>query len=238
MQTTQEIDILVLNAHPDDSEMAMGGTLLLLASSGYKILNLCLTQGQSGTFGSIDERFKEFTEAQKFIGSEGVMWDYMDTRLERDIKITERVAGIIRTRKPKIVFAPYLRNDRASFQGMANKDHSITGHIAADAIKLARLKNALPKNTLPDSGPHTISKLFFYMVPSGTFPQMLVDVSGVIEKLQGLLACYKSQLQIPLMEERLLAARRTYGSDGKVAFAEAFVTEMPLMMTPEIMVKV
>ncbi len=223
-----EIDVLIINAHPDDCEMAMGGTLLKFTKAGFKVLNLSLTAGQSGTFGNVEIRKEEFTAAGKYSGAETEMWEYPDTRLEKSLEIVERVAKIIRVRKPKIVFAPYLRNDRASFHGMANKDHSVAGQIASEACKLARFKNAFS-----DSSSHTVSKLFFYMIPSTVFPQLLVDISDTVSEYKELVSCYKTQLQIPNIFEILLASKIQHASEAKISYAEAFVTEMPLIITPE-----
>lgn len=226
--TNKQYDILVLNAHPDDSEMAMGGTLLTLARSGKTILNLSLTKGQAGTSGSADIRTTEFFAAQSFIGSDGVLRDYQDTRLEVTLPIIEDVATCIRMYKPKIVFSPYRKNDFANFDGMHNRDHAVCGEIASHAIKLARLKNSIPHYE-----PHVVQKLFYYMIPAGVFPQMLFDVSSVIDDTKKLISSYHSQVAHTNLIERLMSLRMAHGSIGRLEYAEAFVSEMPIVLTSE-----
>lgn len=224
--SSKKFDILVLNAHPDDSEMAMGGTLLKLSKAGYRILNVCLTKGQAGTKGTPEEREKEFNAAQQFVGSTGLMLNYEDTKLVADRETVEVVTKLIRTHAPKVVFAPYYQNDLANFDGINNRDHSVCGEIAREAVKLARLKNAMP-----DLPANAVSQLLFYMIPVGVFPQMLFDVSDVIEDYKKLLQCYESQLKNYHLVDVLLGIRLTHGAVNHTKYAEAFVSDMPIRIS-------
>lgn len=217
---------LIINAHPDDSEMAMGGTLLLLKRAGYSICNVSLTRGESGTFGSSEIREKEFRQAQKYLGAEGVLLDFPDTALENSLEARLKVVELIRKVKPDIIFAPYLRNDDADFHGMNNRDHAIAGQITAEAVKLARLKGVMPE--LPS---HCIQLLLFYMVPPGTKPSLIVDISEVVEEAKTLIRHYESQLSIPGIEDILMSFRKYDGQSRRTAFAESFISEMPLLLS-------
>ncbi|HMO17786.1 MAG TPA: PIG-L family deacetylase [Oligoflexia bacterium] len=228
---------LIINAHPDDGEMAMGGTLLLLVKAGYKVTNVSLTGGEAGTFGSKEIREKEFINAQKFLGSEGILLDFPDTALENTVQARHAVVQIIREKKPGIVFAPYLRNDDADFHGMNNRDHPVAGHIASEAVKLARLKNVLPEYP-----PHHVPLLLFYMIAPGKKATLIVDVTEVYDDIKILISHYQSQLQLPQNTKsgnpesspvisRLIAHRINDGSSRRVKYAESFISEMPLLIS-------
>ncbi len=45
-QESQELDVIALGAHPDDVEIACGGTLAKLASQGYRVGIIDLTNGE------------------------------------------------------------------------------------------------------------------------------------------------------------------------------------------------
>ena len=216
---------LIINAHPDDSEMAMGGTLFLLKSAGFEIINACLTKGGAGTRGGQEIREKEYRNAQDKLGSIPVLLDFPDTNLENNLESRLAVVRLIREHKPEVVFAPYHRNDLANFDGIMNRDHPIAGQITSEAIKLARFKGVLP-----ELEPHMVSSLLFYMIPSGVHPTYLYDVSNIIEDIKDLIRSYKSQIENTNFLEVLIATRTTHGNIARVKYAEAFVSEMPLLV--------
>lgn len=216
---------LIINAHPDDSEMAMGGTLLLLRNKGIKIINASLTKGGAGTHSGKEIREKEFLAAQNKLNALPVLLNFEDTTLENNLETRLEVVKLIRTHKPDVVFAPYYRNDLANLDGIMHRDHSIAGALTSEAIKLARLKGVLP-----DLEPHQVKQLFFYMIPSGVHPQYLFDVSGVIDETIALIETYKSQTGPTEFVEVLKAMRRTHGNIARVKYAEAFVSDMPMLL--------
>ena len=57
------LDVLAFGPHPDDVELAMGGTLLRLAHLGYQTGIIDLTAGESATRGTPDVRASEAADA-------------------------------------------------------------------------------------------------------------------------------------------------------------------------------
>ncbi len=219
---------LIINAHPDDAEMAMGGSLFLLKNSGFRIINASLTKGGSGSHGGKEIREKEFLQAQTKIGSTPVLMDYPDTALENNLETRLSIVKLIREYKPEIVFSPYLRNDLANFDGIMNRDHAVAGAITSEAVKLARLKGVLPQ-----IGPHKVNALLFYMVPTGLNPNYLFDVSPLIGETIDLIKTYKSQVEHTEYLDFLIAMRKNHGQIIRVKYAEAFVSEMPLLVNKD-----
>src|SRR5271155_1885970 len=63
-----QVDVLAIAAHRDDVEQTCGGTLLRMASRGLRTGILDLTQGESGTRGSAEERAAEAEDAAQILG--------------------------------------------------------------------------------------------------------------------------------------------------------------------------
>ena len=228
--------VMIVSAHPDDAEMSMGGTLVRFAKSGIKLCHLCLTRGDRGTYGTPETRTAEFRKACDYLGCEGLMLDFPDTQLEDTVETRTAVARQIRLWRPHIVFAPYHTNTAAEPGGIANRDHYTAGTIVRDAIKLARLEKAVD-----GVAKHEVRNSFFYMLPRQVLPSLIVDVSPVIEETKQLIKCYETQLQIKIrgteVEHSLLTRRASNGLMFGMRYAEGFVTDMPLVATPEMLLE-
>lgn len=222
---------MVFSAHPDDAEMAMGGTLLKLSRSGLKIHHVCLTRGEMGTHGDVDTRAREFETACSLAGCIGEMWDLPDTAVENTPAQRIRVARAIRQYRPKIVFCPYHTNPLGELGGIANVDHYASGSLVRDGVKMARLDK-----TVGEFPKHTIHKLYFYMLPRDIRPRIYVDVSDVIDDTVALIECYKSQMAIGFsgrpIQDLLLVRRAAAGLDIGSQYAEGFTTDLPLVLQP------
>ena len=64
----RRMNIAVLAAHPDDAELAMGGTIALLVSQGHAVTILDATDGEPTPFGDPATRAKEAEEAARILG--------------------------------------------------------------------------------------------------------------------------------------------------------------------------
>ena len=133
---------------------------------------------------------------------------------------------------PKLIFAPYYSNERALPRGLVHVDHYTTGALVRDAVKFARLKK-----TVPDMEPHNIAKLYFFMVPEDRHPNLVVDVSDVIEQIEQAVLCYNTQMAISFREHGIKDVvdfmRKQAGMKIGVSFAEQFLTDQYLVMTPD-----
>src|ERR1700693_2076299 len=64
----QPLDYLVIAPHPDDAELAMGGTILLLQAQGAAVGALDLTDGEPTPHGSPEIRRRETEAATAVLG--------------------------------------------------------------------------------------------------------------------------------------------------------------------------
>ncbi|MCB0331634.1 MAG: PIG-L family deacetylase, partial [Bdellovibrionales bacterium] len=136
-------DAMIIAPHPDDAEFGMGGTMIKLTQAGKKVISVCLTQGEMGTYGIPETRREEFEHASKVSGCDCVMLDFPDTGIENDRESRVRVARLLREYRPQVVFAPYYKNDLGLPGGLVHVDHYTTGALVRDAVKFSRLKNVI-----------------------------------------------------------------------------------------------
>ncbi|RMG42815.1 MAG: hypothetical protein D6719_05330 [Candidatus Dadabacteria bacterium] len=228
-------DVLIFSAHPDDAEMAMGGTLLKLARAGLKLHHVVLTHSEMSTHGDVKTREAEFKSACEFIGCQGEFLDFYDTQVENTPQARLKIARVIRQYRPAAVFAPYHTNNRGEPGGIANVDHYATGALVRDAVKIARLKK-----TVPELEPHTVKRLFFYMLPRDVLPRLYVNITDLIDDAMALVRCYKSQMKINFMgndiEHILKTKKASFGIEVGAGYAEGFTTDLPLEITPELII--
>jgi len=99
---------IAIAAHPDDIELMMAGTLLLLKKAGYEIHYMNLSGGNCGsiehTAADIKKiRLTEAKNAARILGAHFHPPFCNDLEIIYDVKTLRRVASIIREVKPNIV---------------------------------------------------------------------------------------------------------------------------------------
>jgi len=217
-------DVLFFSAHPDDAEFGAGGTLLKLAKE-YKVINVILTHGEAGTYGTPEIREKEAKAAAKYANAEVEFLDFKDNYVEDTTENAMKLAKAIRKHKPKVIFAPYHTNDFSHKDGAAHPDHVALGKLARKAARFAKFKGA----NLPGE-PHNAEKIIYFMVPKYKKPSFIINVSDIVEEIKGLWKCHESQLQMRKgkLSEHLLLQRRSTGLLNNIDYAEPFIIEEPV----------
>lgn len=225
-------DVVVFGPHPDDVEMGMAGTVIRLVRSGRRVLNVSLTGGEKGTFGTPESRRREFAEANRLMGTDGRILDFPDTKVTNNYEGKLKIARVVREARPGVVFAPYHTNPFGHHDGSANVDHYTTGEVVRDGLKLSRFVNVLPE--LP---PHDVDYLYYFMVPKDRHPTLVVDVSDVIEEVRGTIRAYGTQMAIRRKELEILelldTLRRYHGIRIGAAYGEAFLSDESIPFGPD-----
>src|SRR5438132_14305946 len=102
------LDYLVIAPHPDDAELAVGGTILLLKSQGAAVGVLDLTDGEPTPHGSPEIRRSETAAASALLG---LNWrgnlGLTNRALVGDLEARGRLAGMLRRLRPRYLLAPY-----------------------------------------------------------------------------------------------------------------------------------
>lgn len=232
MGPSELFDVIVFSPHPDDAEMTIAGTMIRLVRSGRRVLSVALTGGEMGTFGTPESRRKEFEAANAVMGVTGRILDFPDTEVVNDPGGRLKIARVVREHRPQIVFAPYHTNRFDHHDGSANNDHFAAGQLVRDGLKLARFRSVMPE--LPA---HDVRRLFYYMIPKDMLPNIVVDVTGVMEDVHCAIRAYETQMKIWRAEnsivELLDTLRQYHGIRIGKKFGEAFHSDESMEFEPD-----
>lgn len=184
------LDVLVFAAHPDDAELAMGGTIANLTKNNLKVGIIDLTKGELGTRGTAETRQREAFNAAivlKIAVRENL--EIPDGDIKNTRENLMKVIITLRKYKSKIIFAPYF-NDR-------HPDHIDAGNL----IKRAMFSCGLAKiKTFDKEVPQTHyrpDRLYYYMQTYTFEPSFIYDISDTFETKMKAVECYSTQFHNP-----------------------------------------
>ena len=179
-----ELDVLVIAPHPDDAELGMGGAILKMLSQGWKVGVLDLTNGEPTPHGSPEIREQETAAATRVLG---LTWrdnlGLPNRKLEATLEAREKLAGVIRQRRPRWLFAPYWTD--------AHPDHV----AATQLVEAARFWAKLSKTDMPGKPFHP-SRIFNYYcvhLKMHAQPAFVLDISDYWDQKLESIQCYHSQ---------------------------------------------
>ena len=212
------MNILALGPHPDDVEIGMGGTALILRAAGHGVTFCDLTNGEPTPIGTPERRAREAQAAASLLGVKRITLELPNRYLEDTIEARNRVAEVIREVRPDLLFVPYWED--------AHPDH-----VAAAALgEAARFYAKLTRTTIagepfyPRRVIHFLSTHYRLHVR----PSFIIDITPHIETKMAAVAAYASQFGPERGNEGLLDEIRKwngyYGSLISTAYGEPFVS--------------
>jgi LmbE family N-acetylglucosaminyl deacetylase len=187
---------IAIAAHPDDIELMMAGTLLLLKKAGYEIHYMNLAFGNCGSTKYAAEetkrmRLEEAKQAAQILGAHFHPPFCNDLEILYDVALLRKVATIIRAVKPTVV----LTHSPEDYM----EDHVNTGRLTVTACFARGMTNFITEPqraaenydcTLYHSLPHTLRDNFRRRIIPGAF----VNTTSVQQtKLEGLKAHQSQQ---------------------------------------------
>lgn len=194
MQPTEEpLDVIAVGAHPDDVEIACGGTLAALVDLGYRVGIIDLTDGEPTPHSPGPEaRRAEANEAAKVLGVHVRKILPFNNRRLMD-GFDERVALALEFRryKPKIVIG------FGSKTPMASPDHYQAMQITDAAVFYSRLTKW--EDVFQGTAPHVIDRQLYFRLnfepapASGIENSITVDITDNLEQKLEAIRCYKTQ---------------------------------------------
>ena len=219
--------MLVVAAHPDDAEISVGGTILLLLAAGAKVGVVDLTHGEMGTRGTGETRSEETAAANQVMGlSARYNLGLPDARVQVNVENREALAAIVRECRPSVMLAHHVDD--------LHPDHVAAGELARQAWYLAGLKRLAAQGGSDPA--HRPPFLFHFLSHIATEPSLVVDVSGVWQKKLETVRCYGSQLKPETesdrgehflfgsdIEERMTTKARYFGEKISVSLGEPLV---------------
>lgn len=222
-----KLDILAIVAHPDDVELSFGGTLLSHQKMGYKTGILDMTKGELGTRGTPEIRAQEAADATKILKLSvrenlGLEDGFFENNKENQLKVAQQ----IRRFQPKIVIANSIY-DR-------HPDHTRGSQLVETACFVAGLKAVETEWEGEKQKAFRPDRLFFSIQSTAHEPDLLVDISDVIQERRDAINAFKSQFYDPNSNEpetfisskgfmSMLESRtREWGQRIGVEYAEGF----------------
>lgn len=179
-----QLDVLVVSAHPDDAELAMGGTILALKAEGRSVGVVDLTTGEPTPHGDLETRRRETDAASDLLELD---WRHClnlpNRSLQPTLEARRLLAGVYRRTRPPLLFLHYWKD--------AHPDHV----AACQLSEAARFWSKLTKSDLPGE-PHWPQRvLYYYSVHLRRNPQpnFILDITPHIDAKMQALACYRSQ---------------------------------------------
>jgi len=188
---------IAIAAHPDDIELMMAGTLLLLKENGYEIHCLNLSSGNLGSAEYDGEtlskiRLKEAQRAAETLGAHFHKPFCNDLEIFYDEKTLRQLAGIIREVRPTVV----LTHSPSDYM----EDHTNTCRLAVTAAFARSMPNfrTVPSHPVDQYDcaiyhalPHTLRDQLRQPIKPGIF----VNTTSVHEKKMEALKAHQSQQQ-------------------------------------------
>ncbi len=209
---------MLIAAHPDDAEIAMGGTISAMNSENQELIIVDLTNGEPTPFGSPEIRLKETHASNQVLGiKKRIMLDIPNREIQDTIENRKKVANLIREHKPDILFIPYWED--------GHPDH-INAHALCTA---ARFYSKFSKSDLQFE-PHYPARVFHYFslhMRLKIQPSFIFDISKHIDKKMDALKAYHSQFSAnPKNQDvlRKVKSENTYwGAQIGVEFGEPYI---------------
>jgi LmbE family N-acetylglucosaminyl deacetylase len=186
---------LAIAAHPDDIELVMAGTLLLLKQAGWDIHYLNVSNGNMGSTvlsaaQTARVRRREAQAAAKLLGAK---WHapFCDDMLvfyhEQNIR---RLTAVVRAAKPTVILTHAL----ADYM----EDHMTVARLAVTAAFARGIPNF---RSLPQRPPDMTPCVIYHAMPHGqctplrdpVTPELFIETTSVQPAKHAALACHASQ---------------------------------------------
>jgi len=218
--------VLVVTAHPDDSEFGAGGTVAKLVKDGCEVTYLIVTNGNKG---SSDRaltperlaaiRADEQRTAARTLGVARVEFlGYPDCEVEDTRQVRRDVTREIRRWRPDLLICQSPA--RTYNLGASHRDHRTVGGVVLDCVyPLARDHLAFPE-LLPEFEPHKVREVY---VMQWNQPHLVNDITEVMDLKIKALACHASQFaDFAAVEARVRQRGKELGAPHGYSYAEAF----------------
>ena len=185
------VDILAIFAHPDDVELAVGGTLLKMKHLGHRTGALDVTRGEMGTRGTVEGRAAEAENAALILK--------LDVRenlglADGHVFVTdpERVALVraLRRLKPKVLLT-HQQED-------SHPDHDHIATLVRECSRLAAMRKYDPDTAGDRIDPPIVAHNIF---SRRVVPSFIVDISDHLSEKMEAIRAHRSQFYDPASTE-------------------------------------
>lgn len=222
---------MTIQAHPDDQEFGVGGTLAKWARAGTRIISVVITSGDSGSNdpakdGSHKQALAELREKEQLAANavlgvqETIFLRYPDGELEPTIQLRKDLTRLIRQHKPDTVLSG---NPEAWFYGndyVNHPDHRAAAQAACTAV-FPSAGSRLMFTDLLAAGyePHDVSRLYIHgSEKSDTW----IDISETMEVKIKALQQHVSQIPVDEVGKWMTEWAAEEAKDKGMQYAESY----------------
>jgi len=182
--------VLVIGAHPDDSDIMAGGLAGLFRRDGHVVKFVSVTNGESGhhqNFGPelVEVRRAEAAASGQVLGIEYDVLDFRDGQLAPTFEARCELIRLIRRFEPDIVLT-HRPNDY-------HPDHRYTSVLVCDAAYMVTVPAVAPDVPHLRNNPAIAYVADHFQKPYPFSPRIAFDIEPVIESVVDMLHCHKSQ---------------------------------------------
>ena len=186
-----ELDILAIFSHPDDVELAVGGTLLKMKHLGYRTGALDVTRGEMGTRGTVEGRAQEAVDAGRVLKLDvRENLGLADGHVFVDDGSRQSLVRVLRRLKPRVILTHQLDDP--------HPDHDHIANLVRESARLASMKR-YDEETGDQKIPVPIvaHEIFSRHVE----PSFIVDISDFLEQKMDAIRAHSSQFYDPKSSE-------------------------------------
>ena len=222
---------MTIQAHPDDQEFSVGGTLAKWSRAGCEIVSVVITSGDSGSNDPAKDasykpvlaklRENEQRAANKVLGvKETIFLHYPDGELQPTIPLRKELARLIRIHKPDVVLTGdpegwFYGNDYVN-----HPDHRAAAQAACEAVfPSAGTRLIFPDLLAAGYEPHNVKRLYIH---ENEKADTWVDISGTIETKIEALKKHVSQLDTHEVDKWMYQWAEEAGKAKGLKYAEAY----------------
>lgn len=194
--------LLILTAHPDDTEFMAGGAVAKFASEGWDVYELIATNGERGSLELdretlIKTRDREAREAARILGKRDVSFlGYSDGYLgDTPInELREKFVRIIRAQRPQAVMTwDYW----APFE--FHPDHRAVAQAAMEALSFSHFPLFHPEHLKEGLKPHLVVDRY-YFAKEPKLCDTVIDITNFMDKKIDSLCAHDSQMKLTIDE--------------------------------------
>jgi LmbE family N-acetylglucosaminyl deacetylase len=229
-QLPEPLDVVAVGAHPDDVEIACGGTLARLAEQGYRVGIIDLTDGEPTPHSPGPEaRLAEARAAAEALGvARRITLKQSNRRLFDTFENRVALAVELRRYRPRLVLSFGEKTP------LASPDHWQAMQIADAAVFYARLTKwdeqfeHLPPHRIDAQLYFTLA--FYSVAPLVGAGHLINDISSTLAKKMASVRCYATQFPAEKQHvfERIDSMARHFGQIAGFAAGELLVTPRTL----------
>lgn len=220
-----------IQAHPDDQEFSIGGTISKWTKAGCEFITVVITSGDSGSNDpSKGAEYKpelaklregEQLAANNVLGvKETVFMRYPDGELEPTIALRKELTRLIRKYKPDTVLSG---NPEAWFYGneyLNHPDHRAAARAACEAVFPSAGSRLVFADLLAEGfEPHEVKRLYVHGTDK---PDTWVDISETIDTKVKALQQHASQVPVDEVEKWMKDWAKEDAKDKGFEYAELY----------------